>query len=130
MSRIEYDVFKEFKLPHPVVCGLVMKITSPKGIREFREETQQYHYRLHTDLKQIYDGKPIALEPGIYWVVDVAKTKDLSIQWNHYLFKVSEDPVELTETLKPIKRWLNQKSTDWIVEALPHIKKYFLETSG
>lgn len=115
---MKVDVFKKCKMVKPVVCGLVMKITSPKGIREFREETQLYHYNLHTDLKQIYDGKATELQPGLYWVVDIAKTRDLGIHWNHYILNVTEDNVELLES------YLNENSTDWIPQALPTIKQY------
>lgn len=115
---MKIDVFKKFKLVKPVVCGLVMRITSPKGIREWNEATQQYHYNLHTDLKQIYDGTPVELATGLYWVVDIAKTKDLGIHWNHYLLNVAEDSAELVES------YLDVKGTDWIPEALPTIKQY------
>lgn len=115
---MKVDLFKKFKLTNPIVCGLVLKVTSPKGIREFREETQMYHYNLHTELKQIYEGTEADLEPGLYWVVNVAKTKQLGLHWNHYLFIIDEE-------ITLVEKYLNQKSSDWIVDALPTVKGYF-----
>lgn len=111
------DPFKKFKLPKPIVCGLVMRITSPKGVREWNDSTQQYHYRLHTDNTHIYEGGAIDLTDGLWWVVDIAKIKDLGMTWNHYLLKVDGDNAEILES------YVNVKGTDWIPEALPTIKQ-------
>ena len=119
---MKLDPFKKFKLTKLTVCGLVMKITSPKGIRTWNEETQLYHYNLHTDLKQVYshtDAKQVELEPGLYWIVNIAKNKELGIHWNHYILKVTDNDAELLES------YLNENSTDWIPTALPTIKEYF-----
>lgn len=113
---MKIDPFKKFKLPHPVVCGLVMKITSPKGIREWNDTTQQYHYKLHTDDTHIYDNASMTLTDGLWWVVDIAKTKDLGLHWNHYLLNVADGNAEILES------YLNVKGTDWIPQALPTIK--------
>ena len=116
---MKIDVSKKFKFPKPVVCGLVMRITSPKGMREWQEATQRYHYRLHTDNTQIYMGAPVEMTDGLWWVVDIAKTKDLGLHWNHYLIEVQGKDIQVVE------QYLNVKSSDWIPEALPTIKSYF-----
>ena len=118
---MKIDLFKKFKLPKPVLCGLVMKVTSPKGIREFREETGKYHYNLHTDLKQIYEGQAQDLTEGLYWVVNICKRKDEGPKWNHYLFYVDKEVTLL-------QSFLDQKTSDWIVDAMPVIKSSFRQT--
>lgn len=119
---MKIDVFKRLKLVRPVVCGLVMRITSPKGIRELNEITGLYHYNLHTDLKQIYSStspEATELSEGLYWVVDIAKTKNLGMNWNHYLLKITDNDIEILES------YLDVNGTDWIPTALPTIKEYF-----
>lgn len=119
---VKIDVFKKYRLAKHIVCGLVLKITSPKGVRTWNESTGLYHYNLHTDLKQVYDGQATELEDGLYWIVCIAKNKELGIHWNHYLLKVAKGSTELVES------YLDVKSTDWIPEALPAIKQYFAES--
>ena len=117
---MKVDVFKHFKLPKPVVCGLVMEITSPKGIRVKNESTGLYHYNLHTDLKQIYEGEPVELKDGLYWVVDIARDKEEGLQWNHFLLEIYDDDADILES------YHNIKSSNWITQALPTIKQHFL----
>ena len=116
----EIDFYKEFELPRPVACGLVNKITSPKGIRTKNEQTGNYHYQLHTDLKQIYEaGIPANVDEGLYWVMDVYKYKG-SMTWNHYLFVVESDG-----TIYPIAEFLDYSDSSWIKEAINIIKDHF-----
>lgn len=122
---MKVNVFKELNAPSYITGGMLLKVTSPKGIRVFREETQQYHYRLHTETIQLYDDRDknrdieADIAPGLYWAVIICRTKDLGINWNHYLFKVTEDKIEWVES------YLNQRDSSWILEAMPSIKKYF-----
>lgn len=116
---MKIDVFKTFKLPRKVVTGLVHEITSPKGIRTINEQTGLYHYNLHTKLVQIYEGKPIELKDGLYWIVDISKDKDLGLHWNHYVMEVCDGGANIIESYK------NVNGSDWIPKALPTIKQYF-----
>lgn len=118
------DVFKYFGLPRPVVSGLVLEITSPKGIRTKNETTGLYHYNLHTDIKQIYEGKPVDLKDGLYWIVDTAKSKDLGLHWNHFIMEIIDGEADI------IEEYHNQKSTDWIPKAMPTIKQHFQSITG
>lgn len=117
---MKIDVFKHFKLPQPVVCGLVMEIISPKGIRTMNEATGVYHYNLHTDLQQIYEGDPAQLQDGLYWIVDIARIKGEGLQWNHFLLEINDGEADILES------YYNIKSSDWIPKALPTIKQHFL----
>ena len=121
---MKIDVFKKFRLPRPIVCGMVLEITSPKGIRTLNEDTGLYHYNLHTDLKQLYEGDPIELKDGLYWIVDIAKHKTDGLQWNHFLMEIYDDDADILESYQ------NVNSTDWIPEALPTIKQYFRNITG
>lgn len=115
---MKIDVYRELRLPKPVT-GLIHKITSPKGIRKYLEETQSYKYRLHVDPAIQYEFKPVDLDSGLYWVVDLHRNKDSTLCWNQYLVDITEDDAQI------VGSYLNQKNSDWIVEALPTIKKYF-----
>ena len=123
MSRnelFEIDFYTEFGLPMPVACGLVNKITSPKGIRTKNDKTGIYHYQLHTDLKQIYeDGRAASVDEGLYWVMDVYKLRG-TMTWNHYLFVVESDG-----TTYPIAEFLDYTDSSWIKEAIEIIKDCF-----
>lgn len=121
---MKIDVFKQFKLPKPVVCGMVLEITSPKGVRTINEATGLYHYNLHTNLKQLYEGDSIDLTDGLYWIVDISKTKDLGLHWNHFLMEIYEGDADILES------YYNEKSTDWIPKALPTIKQHFQLMTG
>lgn len=114
--KVTVDIYKKFRLPIPT-CGLINKITSPKGIR-VRESETYTSYRLHTDLVCIYDDRATQLDEGIYWVMNVCKVEG-TMQWDHYLFVVEEDRVY------PVAEFLYLTNTEWIPEALPYIKKYF-----
>lgn len=111
------DFYKKFRLPQPV-CGLVNKVTSPKGIRK-QEEGGFYSYHLHTDLVCIYKGEATRLDPGIYWVLDVCKPDDC-MEWYQYLFVVEDD-----DAVYPVAEYLRQTGSEWILDAQPIIKKYF-----
>lgn len=116
----EVDFYKEFGLPMPVLCGLVNKITSPKGIRTKNEETGNYHYQLHSDLKQIYEeGICAEVDEGLYWVMDVYKSRG-SLVWNHYLFVMESDGM-----VYPIAEFLDYSDSSWIKEAINIIKDCF-----
>lgn len=122
IEKFEFDFYEEFKLPRPVLCGLVHKITSPKGIRQLNEETQQYHYHLHNDLIQIYKKDETALvDAGIYWIMDVYKSPT-GQQWNHYLFIVEPDGV-----IYPVAEFLHCNDSTWIKRALPYIKDFYTD---
>jgi len=120
------DVFERLKTPKPVVGGVLLKVVSPKGIREFREETQRYHYKLHTQTILIFDDrqdnvdKPVDIGEGLYWVVAICRSKDLGLHWNHYIFKANDEG-----KTKVLGKYFNQMDSSWIVEALPEIKRYF-----
>lgn len=116
---MKIDVFKTFKLPKKTICGLVHRITSPKGIRTLNETTGLYHYNLHTTLKQIYEGDPAELEDGLYWIVDISKDRENSLHWNHYIMEVCDGEADILESYKSVN------GTDWIPKALPTIKQYF-----
>lgn len=122
---MKIGMFKHLHVPKPVVGGLVLQVTSPKGIRQFREETQRYHYNLHTNWIMTLDDRqdnckdPIDLGKGLYWLVAICRSKELGLHWNHYIFKVDENGLE------ELGSYTNQLSSDWIVEALPAIKRYF-----
>ena len=118
-ERYEIDFYKEFALPRPVQCGLVHKITSPKGIRLKDDKTGLYHYRLHNDLVQIYEGKPALVEKGLYWVMDVYKLQG-TMTWNHYLFVVEPDG-----TVYPISEFLYYQDSTWIKESINIIKDWY-----
>lgn len=121
---MKIDPYKYFGLPRPVVCGMILEITSPKGIREKRESTGQYHYNLHTDLKQIYEEKSAELKDGLYWVLDISKNKDFGLHWNHFIMEIIDDEADI------IEEYHNKKGSDWIPEALPTIKQHFLNITG
>ena len=114
---ITLDFYKEFRLPKPV-CGLVSKFISPEVVK--RQETESYYsYHLHTDLKCVYSGKATALEPGLYWVLNVCKPLDV-LEWYQYLFVITEDG-----SFYPVAEYLCQADSTWILKASPIIKKYF-----
>ena len=112
---MKVDFYKQFKLLKPT-AGLVEKITSPKGIR--KKVSYGYAYALHTELQGVYNDKPMDLDSGVYWVLDVCKYKDELI-WNHYLFYVDTTQ----ESVVPIAEFLYQHDTNWIPDAIKPIKK-------
>lgn len=118
-TLLEIDFYKEFELPTPT-CGLVSKITSPKGIRKLNEN-DRYEYHLKDELIQIYDGKPASVPAGIYWVMDIYKDREHTMRWNHYLIVVEED------SFYAVAEFLNCEDSTWIRQALPYIKDYFEE---
>lgn len=115
--KLEIDFYSELRLPRPMTCGLVHKVTSPKGERRLNDN-DQYEYRLKNDLIQIYDGKPAIVTPGIYWVMDIYKIGDC-LKWNHYLVIVEED------CFYPVAEFLECTDSSWIKDALPYIKDYY-----
>lgn len=113
----EIDFYKELKMAPPV-CGLVHKITSPKGIRRLNKQ-DRYEYHLKEDLIQIYDNKPAEVDAGIYWIMNIYKDIESNLKWNHYLIIVDD------EAYYPIAEFLDCKDSTWIKSALPYIKDYF-----
>lgn len=118
-KKFDIDFYQKFSLPYPVECGLVSKVISPKGKRQFREETQQYHYSLNEDLIQIYEGKPCQVTAGLYHVMDIYKRHG-QMTWNHYLFIVGDDGKAY-----PIAEYIKQTDSSWIKVAIKTVKQYF-----
>lgn len=120
MSRFEFDFYKELKLPRPVTCGLVSKITKAKGKRTFNEDINDYYYELHHDLVQVYNyGEEVALEPGLYWVMDIYKYKH-EMYWNHYLIILENDG-----SVYPVAEYLNCHDSKWVKKAVKVTETYF-----
>lgn len=115
-KTIAIDFYKRFKLVTPV-CGLVHRISKPKGIRTFDEDGKA-SYALVSDLIGLYEETPMKLTKGLYWVVDVCKIKG-SMAWNQYLFIVDD------EGAYPIAEYLYQTDSTWIVKAIKLVKMYF-----
>lgn len=120
MNKLEIDFYKELRLPMPMTCGLVNKIISPKGIRKLNDR-DVYEYHLKDELIQIYDDKPVLVEPGLYWVMDIFKLRS-EMTWNHYLVVVEYD------CFYPVAEFLGCHDSTWIKQALPYIKEYFAGT--
>lgn len=116
-EKLEIDFFKELKLPQPIVCGLVNKVISPKGIRQL-DETGRYKYHLKDEIVQVYDGKPAFVNTGIFWIMDIYK-KGGELKWNHYLVIVEDD------CFYPVAEFLEATDSTWIKSAIPFIKRYF-----
>ncbi len=115
--KTKIDFYKKYKLVPPV-CGLVNKITSPKGKKT--EHPDGYtHYSLHSELSDIYHGEAVELESGLYWVMDVCKVMG-RMTWNHYLFIISDDG-----NVFPIAEYLEQRDTAWVKKAIKIVKTYF-----
>ena len=53
-TELEIDFYKELELPKKIICGLVEKILSPKGVRKLNEY-DRYEYSLKSELVQVYD---------------------------------------------------------------------------
>ena len=119
MKKFEFDFYKELELPTPVLCGLVQKVTAPKGKRTMNESIHQYSYELHTDLVNIYDFEETPYEPGLYWVMDVYKHKSV-LRWNHYLIIIEDDG-----TVYAVGEYLNCHDTTWIKKAVKVVNAYF-----
>lgn len=117
VNKLEIDFYKELELPK-TTCGLVNKILSPKGIRVLNDNNM-YEYRLKDELVQIYDNKPVIVDEGIYWVMDIYKNSNGVIKWNHYLVIVEKD------CFYPIAEFLDCKDSTWIKHAIHFIKSYF-----
>lgn len=116
-QKYSIDFYKTYNLVPPT-CGLVNKVTSPKGLRKFEAEGYT-SYQLYSDLSDIYKGEPASLEPGIYWVLDICKVKEV-LHWNHYLFVVDTDGFNY-----PVAEYLNQRDSAWVKEAIKLVKRYF-----
>lgn len=116
-NQCRINFYKQFDLVDPL-CGLVSKITSPKGIRKEFDDGK-FSYQFRSSLVGIYEGEEMLLEPGLYWVMDVCKPKKYII-WCHYLFIIGKDGI-----CYPVAEFLNQKNTDWVKRALPLVKDYF-----
>lgn len=122
------DFYNTLKLPKPVLCGLVHKITSPKGMKKFDETIHKEVYHLHNDLVQIWPNKPnSAIEPGLYWVMDLFRninkidSEVISfMQWNHYIVVLNKDL-----SMYVVAEFLDCHDSEWIKSAIPVIKKYF-----
>lgn len=124
MNRFErIDFYKECKLPRPVLCGLVQKIKSPKGIRTVTTNLQGkevYDYKLDVDLIEIYGyDKNIRMEAGLYWVMDIYRY-DHNMIWNHYLIILDEEG-----EVYPVAEFLNCHDSQWMKKAIKPIKSYF-----
>lgn len=121
MNRFEFDFYKELKLPRPVTCGLVNKVTKPKGKRTFNEDINDYYYELNHDLIQVYDhgDGEVALEPGLYWVMDIYKHKH-EMHWNHYLIILEGDG-----SVYPVAEYLDCHNSKWVKKAVKITEAYF-----
>ena len=117
MSKLEIDFYKELKMPTPMLCGLVNKIKSPKGVRKLNEH-DRYEYSFKDELVQLYKGEPALVDEGIYWVMDIYKRGN-ETKWNHYLVIVEED------CFYPIAEFLDCHDSTWIKGAMPYVKEYF-----
>lgn len=120
--KYSIDFFKELNLPQPVTAGLVNKIVSPKGHREWHENIKQYHYSFNDELAQVYESNeacPVNVEPGLYCVTDVFKFRD-NMTWNHYLVVVEDDG-----TYFAVGEWLFCTNSTWIKEGIKLVKQYF-----
>ena len=114
---MKVDFFKKFDLLNPV-CGLVSKITSPKGIKSM--ENDEIIYKLHSEPTWVYNREPApSIKRGIYWVMNVCKVKD-RLTWCHYLFIVRKD-----KTVFPVAEYLYCEDTSWIKQAIKVIKKFY-----
>ena len=111
------DFYKAFKLVPPM-CGLVNRVTSPKGIR--RIEPDGYtSYQLQSDLSCIYHGEASLFKPGLYWVLDIGLVKG-ELKWNQYLFILEDDG-----DVYPIAEYLDQRDSSWVKSAIKIVKSYF-----
>lgn len=115
--KYEVDFYKDFKLVPPV-CGIVSRVVKPKGIKKI-EPDGKTSYKLYSDSPIIYNNEKMALEPGLYWVLDVCKVKG-AMTWNQYLFVLEEDG-----SMYAIAEYLNQGDSSWVVEAMKPVKKFF-----
>lgn len=115
--KYRIDFFKTFNLVPPV-CGLVNKVTSPKGVRRI-EDDGYTHYELHSDLISTYKGEALALESGLYHVVDIGSVQG-RLNWNHYLFILDTEGYAY-----PIAEYLDQPNSSWIAQAIKLVKRYF-----
>lgn len=119
-EKLSIDFYKALKLPKPIICGLVNKITSPRGKRKLNDYDLYEYHLTDTELIQIYDGKPATVDPGLYWIMDIYRSDD-GLKWNHYLVVVEEDCFHL------IKRFSKAVDSTWLRKAMPYIKSYFEE---
>lgn len=113
----EVDFYKQFKLVPPT-CGLISRVTSPKGVR-VQEPDGYMYYKLYTDSSIIYDGKAVTLKPGLYWVMDVCNVLG-AMTWNHYLFIISKDG-----KVAPVAEYLHQHDSSWVKKAIKVVKSYY-----
>lgn len=125
MNKFEFDFYEELGLPRPVTCGLVSRVTKPKGRRTLVEgltkgDEPYYHYELHHDLIEVYGyTKDTAFIPGIYWVMDVYKHKH-NMCWNHYLIILEDDG-----SVYPVAEYLNCHDSRWVKKAAKVTEAYF-----
>ena len=117
-TELEIDFYKELELPKKIICGLVEKILSPKGVRKLNEY-DRYEYSLKSELVQVYDEKPVTVTPGIYWVMDIYKPSLSEQHWNHYLIVVEDD------CFYPVAEFIDCRDSTWVKDAIPYIKDYF-----
>lgn len=117
--KFEFDFYKELKLPRPVLCGLVNKVTKPKGKRTMDESIGQYYYELYNDLIQVYNEEEAYFEPGLYWVMDIYKYK-LDLHWNHYLIIMEDDG-----SVYVVAEFLDCHDSTWIKKAVKTVNAYF-----
>lgn len=109
------NFYEEFNLPEPL-GGVTSRITSPKGLRK-TEKSGRVLYSLKSDTLGIYT-EDIAVEPGLYWVIDVCKPAHKVI-WCHYLFIVEKSKSY------PVAEYLEQTDTTWVKEAIMLVKAYY-----
>lgn len=119
VSMENVNFFRLFHLGSPVT-GLVMKITSPKGIRTLT--VSGYSYDLHEDLCSYEKDKALRITPGLYHVIGIGYVSE-RIVWNHYLLMAD------TEEILPVGEYLDQPDSSWILQAIPIIKKVMSGTS-
>lgn len=115
--KYKLSFYKDFKLVPPF-CGLVSKVTKPRG-KKTLDDDGFIKYSLYSDDPRIYRKAPMMLEPGLYWVLDICKVKD-NMWWNDYLFIIEENG-----NAYPVGEWLNQNDSSWVIQALPVVKKFF-----
>lgn len=119
VPKFEFDFYKELKLPRPVLCGLVNKITQPKGKRVLDESIGQYSYGLHNNLIQVYNNEEACFEPGLYWVMDIYKYRH-ELHWNHYLIIMEDDG-----SVYVVAEFLDCNDSTWIKKAVKTVNAYF-----
>lgn len=119
MKRFKIDFYEDFPLATPVV-GLIEKIDGPKGTKK-KEDNGYMTYKFQAKDFWIYKEKPLALESGLYHVLDVCSV-NTECCWNNYLFIIDTDG-----TVYPVGEYLDCPDTHWVKKAFPLVKSYFAE---